>query len=768
MITNPPENELFFPRLNVARKGDAPLNAACLKIEGKLKEYAKSRGIKADELRLFDVCNADAELHPKLRIYINTIPQLKKQTNARYEKYKEEISSHIQRAIDVVAALITGAKGISSSDHTKPEIPALLHSEHPILSELYELLPRQEIRTPGILGFQRGEKITEAGCLFYLSCAEFLKRCSPSSLHELISEYRHVLTKSFKIVCLSSPDKIASLNGILVRLCKKLDIKRQSKRRRLPVAEWPSPLREEMQVLQAVGEGKLMEGLEEKIADAGVEIEIHSSMRPISLINIEANVERLMFRYCPGRERLSVRDILSTTMTEVVGANGKVKPVYYNPVLSPFRESERARESVFKRAGYDSAHFSNALSSLRTIAMYNGIFEYHEIIREAFEINLDVDRIEQRKAHKKNIIKRHALDQWIEDNFTEYKRILTQGLFRRDKDLRPHPVSDRNMRFVLFYPRLTTLKVMGYRQRQLRDCKDGVNLIVTRNSIEFTYTEEETKTSNRLHFIADIDNFEATHGRLIETLDLFHRYAFPYVQENLKPWQTGDEEQDRRLDPKGQVFVHLTHNGKFSRFHPEKNRIFSALFTQDSRSFLKHPDLQLEAALLSHSHYMRGSSMDTQILDNGMSLEVASKYYGVSRKVIESKYKDKNAVLDASRDVMLQNAEMEELEARKKRNRAKRGEKPSGAIEAELRQQLRESEQRERESQERERKKDERIAGLEMSLAQIQTKQEKQHEELMEAIRGSNRQGNRYNQTKTTKPSTRCPKRTKPFVRKDV
>ncbi|MGB7925121.1 MAG: hypothetical protein WCF57_17910 [Pyrinomonadaceae bacterium] len=53
--------------------------------------------------------------------------------------------------------------------------------------------------------------------------------------------------------------------------------------------------------------------------------------------------------------------------------------------------------------------------------------------------------------------------------------------------------------------------------------------------------------------------------------------------------------------------------------------------------------------------------MDTFILDQGGSSEAASKYYGDTVTVIDQAYRDKHAVQDASRDVILVNASLKQL-----------------------------------------------------------------------------------------------------------
>lgn len=736
MTIDLPYVELFLPKLKEARDKDSKLDLACGKIDSKLKEYLEGCGIHPDRVQLFDVCDADGELHPKLRTYIESIPRLKKQTDQRHKKYKEEVSANIQRAIDSVIFLITGTERIRPSDRVNEERSIFLNQDHPVLNELYPLLPRRQAKSVDNGRLEVSRKITGNGCLFYLSCVEALKHCKASSLHDLLAEHRPILSKSFKIICLSSPEKLSSLDTVMHNLCRKFKIKTPPKNKRPPVDGWPSPLREEMQVYQAAVEGSLMLGLEEKIARSEIKIKIRKKLRPATVKGAETLIGTLLLRYFPGCKTLGVSDLLATTKTKVIGADGNESFLYCNSFLSPYRESERARADNFKGAGFDSCTFKKTCDTLLNLAAYNGIFDHHIIIREAFKLKFDVIRIEQRKADKKNNIERGALNSWIEDNWEKYERILTQELFKRDKNQRSHLESDRNMRFVLFYSRLVTMKVMGYRQRQLRDCSYGENLILTKNSVEFTYPADKMKILKRVHFKGDLESCNRTHGRLIHTLWLYYKFAFDYIQANLNPWPSNDE----KLDPRKQFFVLLDKNGKFNRFHPDISNSFTGVFKRDCYRFLKHPDLKAEAALLNHPHHMRGVAMDLMIEDNGMPIEAACKYFAVSRPVMDGKYRDKAAPQDASREIMLVNMSLDELEHRKRRNQGLGLEEGPG-INAdgvrELKKQLSESSQREkqyleREKQylERDREKDHMIASFQRQLERMQ---EKHHEELLAA-----------------------------------
>jgi len=209
------------------------------------------------------------------------------------------------------------------------------------------------------------------------------------------------------------------------------------------------------------------------------------------------------------------------------------------------------------------------VSNLKTLAAYNGIFEYHKIVSEAFKPHIDLDTREARKAEKKALIDRHELDEWIENNWAKYERILKGKSFVRDKSKRSILEADKNMRFVLFYLALVTMKVMGYQQRQLRDNRYGVNLRITDDSFTLSYTKEQTKNGKPLSFTANVRTSGITHGKLYRTLSLFYRYAYPYVQSHLAPRRSYNE-----ADPSGQFFVYLDGQGhSFSRYCPENQPI---------------------------------------------------------------------------------------------------------------------------------------------------------------------------------------------------
>jgi hypothetical protein len=640
-------NEYFMPLIQDAVIDDPALATAFNKVKGKFESFSSYRQTKVDELKLRDLCTSDLKLHPHVRRYIEQIPQRSSQTRDRYEKYKVEIGSNMLRAVEAAARARQLDGEMAENEVQEKSIP-IIH-EYPLLAEIYKLLPGK--KTPSGKGFIHVNEPSELGLLFYTGCAGALKNCSPASVKEFLSTYVSEIRRSCKSVC--PPDKLSSVVQIFITIRRNLGIQ-TSRKCKLLLEQWPSPLREEMRNLYAAVRGNIPEHVYEKARQH--DITLKSELSHFTVLDAEELIERLI-RHYPLGQRLSVRDILKTTETVVSKPEGGKTILYENEFLTPFRQAEQEKVSDGKRKGFDSRSFKNAVSSLLVLSSYNGIFDYYELVKKAFAPKLDVVRIKERKAQKKAVIDRQVIDKWLADEFPKFETILNTGSFKRDKRKRLHPQSDDNMRFILFYLRFITIKVMGHRQRQLRDCKYGENLIVAPDSITFKFSGRQTKNRKPLQFTANEKTSGKSHGLLIKAHYLYYRRAFAYVQARYAPWSTDVQ------NPHNQVFVYLTNDGLFKRYERDDTKRFSSQFKLGCYKYLKHPELLKEAALLAHAHYFRGAAMDTFVFDQGGSPDAASKYFGVSGKVMEQFYKDKDAPQDASRDVILMNAQMKELDA---------------------------------------------------------------------------------------------------------
>jgi hypothetical protein len=641
-------NEPFIPAIAAVALPGTAIAASWNKVKDKVvTAYAHSQGIEVEHLRLIDLCGSNGRLHPRLRAFIEKLPRGEKQSGERYLKYKQEICAHLQRAVDATIAHLRSPGG--DPENTVNEETA--YNEHPVLAEIYKTLPREIIFIPR-KAVVRTETVTENGRLFYLACVEALKTCDASTVQEFLS-LTGLITKSIERVC--PTEKISAMNTVLQRTRKQLGITISKPPPRLRADAWPSPLREEFRQLAAVVDRQVSGELRAAAATAGVKLQ--NKLSSVTVNSLETRIGKLLAENW-SEGPLSVRDIMRTRSWVEVDTNGNQDIVYHNSFLSPLRERERARQSKRKGVGFDSDTFKNTVSNLKTLAAYNGIFEYHQIISKAFKPHIDLDNREDRKAEKKMLIDRHEMDAWINRNRSEYERILKGKTFVRDKSKRSYREADKNMRFVLFYVKLVTMKDMGFRQRQLRDCRYGVNLRIADDSFTFSYTKDQTKNRKPLNFTANMRTSAITHNRLYQTLSLYHRYAYPYVQSHLAPRRTDDA-----ADPSGQFYVYLDVQGRFRCFHPLNNRGFSANFRNACRCYLPGPELSKQAILLLHPHYLRGASMDTFMLDHGGSSESASKYFGDTVTVMERAYRDRHAMQDASRDVILVNLGLKQLSA---------------------------------------------------------------------------------------------------------
>jgi hypothetical protein len=730
-------NEPFFPLFKTAmEKSDVRTQLACGKIKGKLEAYAKSLGSQPDDLRLLDVCTASGETHPKLLQFINGLPRKKGQTEQRYKKNKEENTSNSRRAVRAVIKLLAGDVG-EQPDGEAGATFLVGRPEEPALAEIYDLLPKEQT-SPGV----NMATLSESGVILFLACKEVFGQNPCSSAKEFFTKHRGGVVKIIYRDC--PPEKISGLLALKGSLAQRLGaVVPSCIREAIPLDEFPQPLLEEMRVYKGVIEGKLKEGV--IVQAASVDIVLKGKLSPATYKKVVWSIGKLL-AMSDYPKNLSIRDILATTISRT---DTEVKVTYHNKFLTPYREAERLRESCFKRAGYDSENFANLLTSLKSVAFYNGIFEHHEIINAAFKLHPDRETKEGRKAVKKLSLDRKAIDSWIDNNYPEYERILKKELFKRDKNQRGYKDSDTYMRFVLYYCQSVFLKVTGYRQKQLRNCILGVNIKVTPTSVELFYPGEQTKTGTPLRLHVELKSSNKTHGRLIRVLSLFARHALPYIQQNLAPWETGDREENRMRDPRGQFFFCMSRGGTFRRFHVRNHTGFTLWFKRASREFLKDPKLSREAILMAHPHFLCGVAMDTTIYDHGASTETAGRLHGRSERTINEHYKDRHAVLDASRDVILLNAQMAQVDAqieggsnqeleKLKKEHAERERRHQDEL-REARQEAKEARAETKEVQAELTAANLKITGLEQQLDEMQSVSSARHDEVMEALRGKNK-----------------------------
>lgn len=662
-----PIEKPFFELLEQAERANEYFKGAAGKVKKKVfKKFASEVGLKNEELCLMHVCTEQGKIRTELANFIDRFPQLPRQTAERHAQYKWETKSAVERVVFAVAVLAArGELPVEQSDE-EVKVPVLDSHAHPLLAELYELLPRAWVKEPGFKGGRRADHLSPNAMLFYASCAEAIRRCSPSSLRELLVERRDVLNQAMQDVYPLEKYKVGS--NFITLVCRAIGVEVIRPQPLPDISSWPKKLQDQWSQFKAAARGNIPAEVLRSAEDA--KFSLKPKLAPTQVTMTQSIIGRILSKH-PQGDKFGLENLLAFEMIRVK-KDGKQKTVRFNKFLSPWREVEMARADEYKRAGFDSAMFHIGLKSLLTFARYIGLFKCVDEARKAFQIKRDYDTPKNRTARKKQLIDRHDLGEWFERKWPEFERILLNHTFERQdysKDLkegekrRPHKESDRNMRFVLFYIKFLTMYIMGYRQQLLRDCLYGENLVVTRNSIKWHFRRDQTKNDKELKFTANLAACELTHGLLIRSHYIFHKEAFAYIQGRLDFWLTGDPIEDQQRDPTGQVFVRMRRDGTFSRFHPITGEgKFGRQFKRDCFKFLADSGLSKEAIRAIHAHFCRGTSMDIFIIDRRGSELAAERFYGVDYKTIRSHYKNRNAPQDASLDLVLMNAQMKQID----------------------------------------------------------------------------------------------------------
>lgn len=662
-----PIEKPFFELLKQAERANEYFKGAAGKVKKKVfKKFASEIGLKDDELCLMHVCTEQGEIQPELANFIDRFPQLPRQTAERHAQYKWETKSAVERVVFAVAVLAARGELPVEQGANDPKVPVLGSHEHPLLAELYELLPRAWVKEPGFKGGRRAEHLSPNAMLFYASCAEAIRRCFPSSLRELLVERRDVLNQAMQDVY--PLEKYKAGGQFITLVCRAIGVEVIRPQPLPDISSWPKKLQAQWAQFKAAARGNIPAEVLRSAEDA--KFSLKPKLAPTLLTMTQYTISRILSKH-PQGDKFGLENLLAFE-TIRVKKDGKQKTVRFNKFLSPWREAEMARADEYKRAGFDSAMFQSALRSLLTFARYIGLFKCVSEAKKAFQISTDSETPKNRKARKKGLINRHDLAKWFEKKWPEFERILVTRSFERQdysktlkkgEKRRPHKESDRNMHFVLFYIKFLTMFIMGYRQQLERDCLYGDNLVVTHDSIMWHFRRDQVKNDKELNFTGRLPGCELTHGLLIRAHYLFHKEAFAYIQGRLDYSLTGDPVEDRQRDPTGQVFVYMRRDGTFRRFHPITGEgKFGSQFKRDCFTFLADSGLSKEAIRALHAHFCRGVAMDVFLIDQGGSDQAAEQFFGDKIKTIREDYNDQNAALDASYQVVLMNAQMRQVD----------------------------------------------------------------------------------------------------------
>jgi hypothetical protein len=453
-----------------------------------------------------------------------------------------------------------------------------------------------------------------------------------TSLESLLVEYSSAVRRAIKQ--LGPPNLITSATNEYWKLRQHFGFEGIRKTKvSVDLADLPSPLKEECEIFF-------------RKAPRGLEADRHLRKRAaklnFNLGPIKDNTAQHYFQgisiaigtICPP-ENFGVSDLLAICPKGcgLPGHNIKEDHNYY---VDLFREKECGRETSHKKEGYDSSTFCAFINGIRAVAVFNDHFELVQPFLEVYAVQLDHRTKERIKDMKKKLFDTEWLNSEIHRLRREFKEIIKNKSFVINPERTNIREATRAMRLCLFFVLLVVLRYTGMRQQALRDCKLGENIkLPKRGKLTLAWDKKQVKQSRDILICLDRVLDRGAFEILIETLDLYHDFIYPYIVEN-----AGE-------DLRGQIFVKFGHDYRFYAFGPEGHKDFYQWFQRLGYEFLIYGDrLQAHPQGLN-PHFLRGFAMDWIVLGLKVSINNAAEFFGVSVKTLTNIYLRKDRSSDS-------------------------------------------------------------------------------------------------------------------------
>jgi hypothetical protein len=602
------------------------LNKAYGKVSGKLEDYSHHRGIEPTALRLLDVCDDMGDIHPKLYKYIDQLPRGSKQTEENYRDYKEQIRSIIRRVISAVLHPISARLGDQNSSLIAAEAPEFIK---PILT----LLPRRRgsypCNGPGWRETRERAPISDGGQAILLALIEVAGRFEVDDLKLLIDKHSSDIRQAMKTT--ARPPEQKGAEGYCADFLRAARAKYEipcvlGRKKSVYLDQLPPMLKSEVNnFMDRAPHG--ISSYPDLLACAAL---YAGNIDPFEASTIRTYYEGLLNGFgCISLtfeiEDLSVRDLL---MLEEVERDfgGRVRKVKANRYVEAYRVQEMGMASDRKRKGFDSSNFARFISALKAIAAFNNIFDLQEEFTEAYSVRLDKHMRGRNKDKKKKRFKLAALDQVISEMRPRFMAIMNERSYEFRGPL-PKAVREK-INFCLFYVVLVTLRYLGYRQMQVRDCIYGVNIIFAKDgSITLRWNEEQVKNDREIIHPLSARAHKKSYGIALETLNSYHERLYKFALS-------------RNADKiNRQFFLHLNNQGQFVSFAASTSTLPSATFykwfNRCAQKHLRH----LEEL---YPHFLRGLCADW-LKNLKIGIEKTSDALGDSVLTVSRDYLDRKA-----------------------------------------------------------------------------------------------------------------------------
>lgn len=624
-------NEFFVSALKGACEGDNQLEKTYRKVEAILRDYAERKKVAYKKLRVIDLIADGGEIQPPLLSYIRALPRLPGQSEERRKRYISEIASRIRRLMTAITGVNVKGRGVPATP-----VSILMGQVPEYIKPLLERLPKarggarrsaKEKRSPIDALSRNGQLLLLALCRVDKA---FAVEKEDDPLNSLLLDHYDDLRAELR----SSASSVAEFQLLKKTHCgllKKLKLKKERSIERIEVKQWPQPFRGEYErfLKLATGEVSPDKTLSESAVKYEFSLEVYS---PDTITTITNTMAQVMSRI-RHKGKLSVVDLIKLRRIRVQTPEGK-KAEDRNSYVDCVRESERAKSTKRKRAGYDSDLFKHFLLAIRAIAARN---EYGHLIRpfnNVYKAKVDKKGRRSRKADKKGGISRRWLDKELERLGAEFDRIVSRQLFKRGPG-RSGEDADRFMRLCLFYVQILTMRLIGYRQQAIRKCVLDDNIRFLRDgAVILHFDRNKVKNKRVLHM--EIRPLEGgTHERLRKVLILYYKKIWPYLE------QRGGSKLQRHF------FAHFDGNTEFFRKFKDAMD-YAGFFKKCVRQFINVQDLETNMQDAIHPHFIRGVCTDWMVLDLGMTIAEAATVLGDTEQVVAREYLDRNRVYDAT------------------------------------------------------------------------------------------------------------------------
>lgn len=474
----------------------------------------------------------------------------------------------------------------------------------------------------------------------YTDLTRAMKRNAPYPYHRDLSiEFSRMRKRYFEAVGLPVPKKLVGLR----------------------LKEFPEPLKSQVERYQVVARDGL--GSSEKlrrVARAYVlkegpyrESTIDSAIAAVGVCLghiTAAKGERI--------ERLGVEDLIATHFVEIMNDAGKVidvRPVNDNTEI--YRRRQWAEVTPSKRAEFDSGTFEQFRSNLIVVAAVNGYEEHINDFRKGYRVQLDRATRRAKKARKKKVFGRPAVDAEILRLSREVFKIVEEGSFKMSRPGQDF-VIHRRMTKILLLVNMAVLRYLGYRQQCLRRCRVGEHVVFHADgSIRFDFPEDVTKNGKHVRITLSPEEHGATHGVLLEILWRYYKDVYPYILR-------------RDAGVEGHLFVSVSpQTGNFRKYNHEEG--FEIYFVDWGKMHLRYetfPGAQ-ELNLNLNPHFFRGLCVDWLIEELGWSRDAVATFIGDEPETLKE-YINENMIHDATKLLTRSNIVLKAEMAERERPRA--------------------------------------------------------------------------------------------------